>query len=1016
MKGILLPSGLALVCAITAVAADKVQSGQRQSLTDGWLLQSSVLVPEDGARVSTVGYKSERWWKTRVPSTVLSALTRNGVYPDFRIGLNSFRIPDASDEFNRTNDLAKFSHLPDKRNPWKDPYWYRTEFMLPKDVDGKRVWLNFNGLNYRADIWLNGRKVADAQQVVGSFSRHRFDVTEHARTGQRNCLAVKMHPVDHVGVPETQLEVCGKDRKFHKEIMKDVTLVMMSIGYDCMPTVPDRQTGLWQDVYLEFTGPVVIRDPFVVTRLPLPDTSRATLEVSAELANASAAPVRGVLRGRVAGTDVSFEQPVELAPNETKVVRVEPKPVMQQPRLWWPKNYGEQHLYELKLEFVPTVARDSVAGIPPRSGGLQVSDAKTVTFGVRQVSRELHKLDGAHGLRVLINGQKIFCRGGYIQPEIMFEWDAKRIEAEIRYLTEANINIVYFEDIPNPPDVFLDLCDRYGLMFGNCFYGCYWMQPGSGYPTDLDLLARGTVDIIKRYRNHPSLVLYMAMNEGETREDVYTHWRKEIIERDGTRLFIPSGSFPDYRTNYPSWFKADLPTGANDYNPKSYSWVEPAQFFRWIRDTRNWMFILESGAPSVPPMDSLSKFIPDLESAPADSDRYPLTPTWAHHDACHYFKPFDDALRRIFGRPKNVVDYCRKAAVLGADQHRAMYEAANHRMWDISSGVSQWKLTASAPSVEWQIYDWYLKPMTSFYYIRKACEPLHVQLSPLDSMVSVINHRLEAQKGLEVTAQLYDMTSKLRWEKHITTDVAANSYKEVFDVPPIIQSSLRPLVHFVRLQLKDRRGTVVSNNFYWLPSRYNITQLSRQEDLIALEELPPVTLRALMTVQTEGTETVARVKLENPGKQLAFFVHAAITRASDGEEIVPVLWNDNYISLVPGEVRELTARFAAADAGGGQPALEVGGWNVESQFKCAKLQPSKFRVKIGEPFTVAAGITDTFLDGSRVALLVDGQPADTQWSWARGSKRAELTFKLSLRQPGAHRLTVADRTVEVNVE
>ena len=192
--------------------------------------------------------------------------------------------------------------------------------------------------------------------------------------------------------------------------------------------------------------------------------------------------------------------------------------------------------------------------------------------------------------------------------------------------------------------------------------------------------------------------------------------------------------------------------------------------------------------------------------------------------------------------------------------------------------------------------------------------------------------------------------------------------------------------------------------------------MSRQEDLFALENLPPVTLRASMTTQTEGAETVAHVKLENPGKQLAFFVHAAVTRASDGEEIVPVLWNDNYISLAPGEVRELTARFATADAGKGQSVLEVGGWNVESRFKCASLRPSKSRVKAGEPFTVTAAITDTFLDGSRVALLVDGQPADAQWTWARGGKRAELIFKLTLPDPGAHRLAVANQAVEVTVE
>ena len=194
---------------------------------------------------------------------------------------------------------------------------------------------------------------------------------------------------------------------------------------------------------------------------------------------------------------------------------------MHNPQLWWPHGYGQQALYNLAIGF-------DVEGVQ--------SDEKRVTFGVRQITSEMHRHGDSYGRRLLVNGQKVFCRGGYIQPEILFDWDAKRMETEIRYFAEANLNIVYFEDIPNPPDAFLDICDRYGLMFGNCFYGCYWMKPGSDHPLDMELLARGTVDIIKRYRNHPSLVLYMAMNEGDTREDVYTRWRKEIVDRDGTRL------------------------------------------------------------------------------------------------------------------------------------------------------------------------------------------------------------------------------------------------------------------------------------------------------------------------------------------------------------------------------------------------------------------------------------------------------------------------------------------------
>ena len=968
----------------------------RLPLKEGWLIKSSSQVKEDGDVISTGKFTPDRWYPTTVPTTVLGALTRVGVYPDMRVGLNSFRIPDASDEFNRKHDLAKYSYLADKRNPWKDPYWYRTEFTLPASARGKRVWLNFDGIHYRADVWLNGRRIADSRQVVGSFSRYRFDVTDQVAP-DRNCLAVKMHPMDHPGVPDAQLDVLGKDRGYHKETMKDVGIVM-SIGYDCMPTVPDRHVGLWQGVYLDFTGPVDVRHPFVATRLPLPQTSPASLTVTAELVNASPSRQEGVLKGIIEETGGQFQKKIELGPGESKEIAFSPGEhsalVVCEPRLWWPKNYGPQNLYHLTLRF-------ETAG--------QVSDEERVTFGIRQVTKELHELDGAHGLRVHVNGQKVFCRGGYIQPEILFDWDAKRMEAEIRYLTEANLNIVYFEDIPNPPDEFLDACDRYGLMFGNCFYGCYWMTPGSQHPLDTELAARGTVDIIKRYRNHPSLVLYMAMNEGDTREDVYRRWRKEILDRDGTRLFIPSGSFPDYRKDVPPWIKPDTPVGVNDYPPKSYGWVEPAQYFRWVRENRNWMFMLESGSASLPPIDSLRRFIPDLEAAPEAGAHYPLTSTWAHHGANAYYKPYDEALRRIFGRPQSVADYCWKGHLLSADQHRAMYEAANHRMWDITSGFSEWKLNACWPTVQWHIYDWYLKPMVSYYYIKKACEPLHVQLTPLDGEVIVVNNRLEPQGNLELGARVYDFGGKMRWEKSAKVDMPANGYRNCFTIPPLAE--LTP-VYFVKLQLKDAGGALLSDNFYWLPLSKNSNDLAR------LKDLPPSRVNASYRIERQGRQCVAQVRVENPTDRLALFVHLALTKGLYGEEVVPILWEDNYFSLLPGESRQLTAAFAAEDLGTASAALEVGGWNVESRFECTRVTASKTRVKANEPFTVTALIANTFLDGSKIALEVDERVVDSKLVWARAGAGAsrEISFPLRLSTPGTHRIRVGNIVTSVSVE
>ena len=268
---------------------------RRLELSDDWRLRASCLVSEGGEVVSGPGFVPDGWHRTAVPSTVLRALMANGVYPDFRVGLNAFKIPDASDAFNEKHDLARYSHLPDKRNPWTTPYWFRTEFSLPARAPDGRLWLLFNCINYRADVWLNGKRVADRETMAGMFQRFRYDITAQALPG-RNCLAVKIHPVDHPGVPDTQLEVFGRSRSYQKEIMKDVTEVM-TIGYDCMPTVPDRNMGIVQEVYVEATGPVVLRDPFVVTDLPLPDVSRAEVGVSVTVVNATEAVRKAVLLG-----------------------------------------------------------------------------------------------------------------------------------------------------------------------------------------------------------------------------------------------------------------------------------------------------------------------------------------------------------------------------------------------------------------------------------------------------------------------------------------------------------------------------------------------------------------------------------------------------------------------------------------------------------------------------------------------------------------------------------------------
>jgi exo-1,4-beta-D-glucosaminidase len=986
------------------------------NLKEGWLLQSSTLVPHGGETISSPGFQPAGWYKTAVPGTVLSTLVENGIYPDPRIGLNSYRIPDSSDEFNRKFDLAKFSHLPDKRNPWRDPYWYRSEFTIPENLRGKRVWLLFKGINYRADVWLNGRQLANRETMVGMYQR--FFLNGGLAQPGNNCLAVKVYPLDHPGTPGAQLTLFGTPRDFMKnEIMKDVTYTM-SVGYDCMLPQPDRDMGLWQGVSVHFTGPVDIRNPFVVTDLPLPDTQPAYLTVSAELINATAHPQAGVLRGSIPAAGITFEKPVKLQPHETREVLFSPKEfsqlVLKEPRLWWPAGLGAQPLYELHLEFA--IGRDTSAAL-------------TTTFGIRKVTKEVYLHAKWPGLRIYINGQKVLSRGGWIQTDLLLDWDEKRMDAEVAYFAQANLNQISNEDIPMLPDEFYDACDRHGVMYWNCFYGSLWTSPtGSweelenraqaqmnpftmtyakplppdrytNYPLDHDLLERCTVDILKRYRNHPSLIMYSCMGEGMPGRDVYQRWHKQVMALDRTRLVVTT---PDQKYRLP-WLDRDWPSGLDDASRTPIQ--ELKDYYASVRAGGEWMFSTEIPfLASMPPIESLQKFIPDLWETEAGAT-FPLNATWAHHGSNSYFKRYDTFIRRVYGEAEGVEDYCMKGHLVTAEHHRAVSEALNHRMWDITSGAMEWKVNSSFPDVQWQVYDWYLRPMASLYYYRLAFEPLHLQYSYLDRMITVVNHTLEARSDLEAHAQVYGLDGKLLWEKRAAVKAAANTYSDLFTVPPI--DNLPP-VYFLRLLLSEGTGKVVSRNFYWLSSAV-------EADCRELANLPAVPLEISPSTEKKGQEAITRVTLRNATDRIAFFIHIAILHPETGEEILPVRWDDNYFSLVPGETRTVSATYTDVDLKGAAPVIDVDGWNVLSSFECSGLRVSKSEVKPGELFHLNANINNTSLDGSLVQLLVDDHPVASKRIWARAGQPREVGFQLWLDMAGTHALRIGDHRASVSV-
>jgi exo-1,4-beta-D-glucosaminidase len=399
-------------------------------LREGWRIQSSLLVKTSGDKISRPDFRTDGWYAAAVPTTVLNALVRNSVYPDPYVGLNNMQIPDASDEFNREYGLAKFSHLPDGRNPWADPWWFRKAFRLPEDFRDKNIWLTLEGINYRAEIWLNGRKIAGSHEVAGMFGRWIFDITGSSVAEGENVLAVQIFPLDFPGLPaEPQLRAFGPfglNGGPTGDIGKNVTM-HCSVGWDWIPAVRDRNMGIWQDVMISATGPVDIRDVRVVTDLPLPDVSAADIRIKAELINFSDSVQEGVLTLRLnpriggqRGISV-LKKGVKIDPRETLGIVLgpdsHPELRVKDPVLWWPNGLGQPGLYEAEIGF--------------EIGG-QISKSEKVCFGIREVSSRAEKVDGWDRREFLVNGVKVPIRGAAWVPDMMLNHSPDRLRSELR--------------------------------------------------------------------------------------------------------------------------------------------------------------------------------------------------------------------------------------------------------------------------------------------------------------------------------------------------------------------------------------------------------------------------------------------------------------------------------------------------------------------------------------------------------------------------------------------------------
>jgi exo-1,4-beta-D-glucosaminidase len=835
-------------------------------LSGGWALKSANNVTDTGATISQVGYSTSSWYPVTAPSTVLAGLVANNVYQNIYFGTNLKSVPDLTTQ----------------------NWWYRGQFTASAATSGQAYWLRFKGISYRAQIWLNGTQL-DAN-AVGTMVTHEYNVTNLIKPGALNAVAILVTPPAHD--------------------CKDLSFCTV----DWNPEAPDMNAGLWGRTLLDTTGPVALRDPYVKTVLPLPATNSADLTVYVDAVNATNAPVTATVTGTITKSGyptISVSQNVTLNANERREVTFDPATYPQlhvtNPALWWPYQFGSPELYQLAMS--ATV-------------GGATSDNQSINFGVRQFTDYRTTVNGTSFAGYKVNGQNILFRGGGYVWDMLQRWDTKTNAAHIQYVKDMGLNTIRLEGTVGNEELY-DLADKAGVMIMAGFVCCSAWENDT-WNTEQEQVANASLNSqMRALRAHASPFLWTYGSDqpvNATHLATYKntaaalHWQNPTLDNVATWANANAG------------MKMDGP----------YKWEPPVLWWDTTKAGSAFGTTAEEGTESPPPLESLQKFI-------GPNDLWPIGSVWNYHagkprSVFDNIKVFTDGVNNRYGTTSSAADYSNKSELQNYENTRAFFEAWNSHEYTQSFGTIFWMLDNAWPSVHWNLYDYYFKPAGGYFGTKKANEPVHIAYDYAGRNVFVVNSTLNPSSGLKATVTLYNVPNLTQaYTTEATVNATANASTKALTIPATV-SGLSP-TYFIRLQLKDSAGAVVSNNLYWYSttadvlgnkSNWYMTAVKTYANLTGLNSLasnPSLTAAASRTVT--GDQETVRITLSNASTtNIAFFVRPEVTAGNGGNEVLPVNYTDNYVSLWPGESTTVTATYQSGDLGGQTPYLRVRGYNV----------------------------------------------------------------------------------------
>ncbi|MGI8951289.1 MAG: glycosyl hydrolase 2 galactose-binding domain-containing protein [Chitinophagaceae bacterium] len=823
-------------------------------LQDNWKMQSAVIDTSSGKRISQKKFSSDNWYKINVPTTIIAGLLANKVY--------NF------DPFYAKN----FEKLTDPK--LDSPWWFRKEFTLPVSEKNKTVIFQLHGINYKANVWLNGVLVADSTQIKGPFRIIKLNVTNQIKYNGTNVLALEI------------------TRPFNPQKENGD----LAIDYaDWIHYPPDYNGGIINDVEIKTCNKVAVAHPLVTTKFDLPSLAVAHLQVEADVINYSDKEENAIVRGKI-NDNIFFQQKIHLMPNEKKQISFSsddyPQLNIKNPRIWWCWQYGKPLLSKISLSLI----KDN-----------KLSNSISENFGIRQITSQLINNQS----RVfVINGKPILLRGAAWSPDIFQRRSKQREEQQIKLVRDMHMNIIRSEGKLEDEN-FYDLCDKYGMLVMTGWMCCgAWQYPENWNAAERNVAMASDSSVMYWLRNKACLLVWLNGSDMPPRD---TSVERNYLNIE-TSLKWPN---PTISTADASQSKVSGYSGVKMEGP--YDWVPPIY---WETDSNKyggaWSFATEiSPGPSIPPYESLIKFIPK------DSMWYDNS-VWLYHCGTMQFgntKIFDSALNARYDASSSINQYLEKAQAQNYEGNRAMMEAYGLKKYNTATGVVQWMLSNPWPSLIWHTYDYYLHAAGTYYGMKKSMEPLHVMYSYKSNEIFIINSLLKKFSILHVKADVYDLDGTLKFTDSITTNVNEDSVQKCFAIPQIQNLSD---VYFLRLQLKDKKQKIQSINWYWLSkkndelnwekSEWYFTPQSAFADFTGLQNLPETKLKISYKTNKKADSTLHTIAITNIGKTVAFFIHIRALKGKNGDDILPVIFDDNYLLLAPNESRIIVCSYANKDA------------------------------------------------------------------------------------------------------